>query len=230
VSLPTLQGCLREVFTQWGLPDTLRLDNGYPWGHSSELPTALTLWLAGLDLPCQFNPPRQPRFNGVVEKSHDTSSNWAEPQQCGSVEELQSALLEADRLQREEYPLVDGLARLDLFATLPGKRRAYHPEQEVEQWQESLARACLGQTLASRRVSKQGKVSVYARDYHVGLQHRGQAVFVQYDSEQGEWLFSDRHGVCWCRQKAEQITRERLLGLSISAKESKNQVEPTRGE
>jgi hypothetical protein len=229
VGLPWVQQSLREAFTHWGLPGLLRLDNGYPWGHRAELPTALALWLVGLGVAVHFNPPRQPQDNGVVEKSHGTSTNWVEPQECPSVEALQDALWESDRLQREEYPLAGGKTRRELFAELGQKRRGYVREQEAQQWQEPLAQSYLGQALASRWVSSQGKVSVYARNYQLGLQHRGKKVFVQFDAESREWLFTDRQGVRLCKHPAEQVTRERLLGLSISAKASKNRVQEQPG-
>jgi hypothetical protein len=225
VSLPGVQQSLREVFTRWGLPALLRLDNGYPWGHRNELPTALALWLAGLRVELHFNPPRQPQDNGVVEKSHGTSVNWVEPQQCFSVETLQVALLESDQLQRQEYPLVAGKSRWELFAGLGQKHREYDPQQEAQQWQEALAQTHLSRALVTRRVSVQGKVSVYARDYQVGLQHKGKKVFVQFDSDTREWLFTNAEGVRLCQHPAEQITRERIRELSISAKASKNQAQ-----
>jgi hypothetical protein len=31
----------RRVFTRWGLPRAVRVDNGYPWGTPRDLPTGL---------------------------------------------------------------------------------------------------------------------------------------------------------------------------------------------
>jgi hypothetical protein len=226
VALPQVQHTLRAAFTTWGLPEQLRLDNGYPWGHRAELPTVVALWLVGLGVGVHFNPPRQPQDNGVVEKSHGTSTNWVEPEQCDGVEELERALVESDRMQRQEYPLSQGRSRVQLFPGLGQKRRDYQDPPESDRWQESLARVYLGQSLATRWVSSQGKVSVYARDYQVGLQHRGKKVFVQYDAQTRGWLFTDVRGVRLCTHPAEQITADRIRGLSISAKASKNPPNP----
>src|SRR5262249_34516179 len=43
-----VQQALRRVFGRWGLPGRLRVDNGYPWGNSGDLPPELALWLLGL--------------------------------------------------------------------------------------------------------------------------------------------------------------------------------------
>ena len=50
---------------------------------------------------------------------------------------------------------------------------------------------------------------------------------VQYDAGAGAWVFSDAHGVQWCRAPAEQISAERILALDISARPSKNGGKPS---
>lgn len=213
---------LREALTRWGLPGGLRLDNGYPWGHANGLPTALALWLAGLGLGLTFNPPRRPRDNGVVERSHGVTRGWAEPWACRDAGELQARADDLDHIQREEYPVQAGRTRRQLFPGLWQPRRPYSREAEAGLWREDAARAHLAARVARRRVDSQGKVTVYARPYHVGVVHRGQEALVQYDARAGEWLFTDTQRVQWCRLRAEQISAERILALDISTRPSKN--------
>src|ERR1700752_3265137 len=118
-----VQNALRQAFIRWGLPLALRLDNGYPWGNWSELPTALALWMVGLGIQLKFNPPRRPRDNGVVERSHGVSKRWAEVKTCGSAEELQTRLDDLDKIQREEYQVYRGKTRRELFEGLHSKHR-----------------------------------------------------------------------------------------------------------
>jgi hypothetical protein len=226
VSLPQVREALRDTFTVWGRPDTLRLDNGYPWAAPGELPTVLALWLVGLGVALHFNNPRSPQENGVVEHSHGTSSNWVEPQQCHSAEELQAGLVWTDRIQREEYPHSGAQSRLELFAELARPRHVYRREDEERTWDFGLAQSYLGAAVARRRVDVRGRVSVYAQSYYIGVMHRGQDVFVQYDPQAGEWVFADRGGAQLCRHQAEQITRARLLALVVSAKASHNPTGP----
>ena len=226
--MPLVRNALREAFSRWGRPQTLRLDNGYPWGIWSELPTALALWLVGLDVGLKFNPPRRPQDNGVVERSHGVSKNWAEVPTCGDWRQLQERLTDLDKIQREEYLLRSGRTRWELFPGLRSKQQDYSRQWEQAHWQEKLAREYLGEQVARRRVDKQGRVMIYARSYYVGIVHQHSPALVQYDPEAGEWIFSAEDGVQWCRHKAEQITAARINALDISAKPSRNHGKTSR--
>lgn len=214
------QDALRGAFGRWGLPGALRLDNGYPWGNWSEFPTALALWLAGLALALKFNPPRKPRDNGVVERSHGVTKNWAEVSTCKSASELQARVDDLDKIQREEYHVCQGKSRWELFAGLGEKWGEYDPQEAG--WREDLARGYLAEQVALRRVDGQGKVKVYARGYYVGVIHKGKQCAVQYDAEGNEWVFGSPDGVQWCRREAGQITAARIRALEVSAKTSRN--------
>ena len=62
------QAQLRLAFARWGRPGRLRVDNGTPWGAArGDLPTDLGLWLAGLEIGVDYNPPATPQDNGVIE-------------------------------------------------------------------------------------------------------------------------------------------------------------------
>jgi len=207
----------RQAFARWGLPGRLRLDNGFPWGSFSELPTALALWLAGLGLGLTFNRPRHPRENGVVERSHQTAQAWAEPERCASAAELQRRLDAMDRIQRERYPRVCGLTRWELYPALRRARRPYSEPWEQQNWSLEAARHYLGKRVAQRTVSSQGQVKVYDHAYYVGRLHKGQQAFVQYNAAANQWHFADAKGCEWCHRPAEQMSQERILALAISA-------------
>ena len=211
-----MQARLREAFGRWGLPGRLRLDNGLPWGGWNDLPTALTLWLVGLGLEVEFNPPGQKQLNGVVEKSQDTGQRWCEPQKCHSPEELQGRLEAMDRIQREVYPSLQGRARQAVFPQLSQPARAYAAEQEAGQWELRRAQEYLAGHTAVRRVSGRGQVCVYARRYSVGAKHAGQEARVYYDAGSGEWVFLSAAGEVWRRLTALEISRERIVALEVS--------------
>jgi hypothetical protein len=113
---------LRAAFARWGKPRCLRVDNGYPWGATGGLPTLLALWLAGLGVALATNPPRQPKANARVERSQRTAAAWAEPGSCADAHALEQRLEQEDRLQRQEYPAIDGRSRRAALPVLAALR------------------------------------------------------------------------------------------------------------
>jgi transposase InsO family protein len=159
------QAVLREAFTKWGRPDRLRVDNGAPWGSPGDLPTDLELWLKGLGVGLECNPPRSPQDNGVVERSQGTAKRWGEPGQCDTFEELQARLDLMDKIQREEYPSLAGRSRLEAHPSLVHSGRSYTPQWEETDWDFEAAAARLAGYAARRLVSSEGKISVYNKSY-----------------------------------------------------------------
>ena len=217
-----MQDSFRGAFARWGMPNTLRLDNGYPWGHANDLPTPLALWLAGLGIKIHFNNPRSPRENGGVERSHGVTKGWAEPQTCADAGELQRRVDETDRIQREQYPADGKRSRLSLYPELAKANRPYDREWEQSGWDEGKARQYLSLHVARRRVDGNGKAWVYGKAYYIGAMHKGKEAVVQYDPEAGEWMFGGRDGSAWCRHRAGQINRAAICSLTVSAKPSRN--------
>jgi hypothetical protein len=124
------------------------------------LPTDLVLWLAGLAVAVQANPPRRPQDNGVVERSQGTGKRWGDPAFCATVAQLQTGVDEADRIQREEYPNRAGRSRLEVFPELTHSGRPYTRDEEPTVWDRERARQCLAQFGVIRTVNGSGGVSV----------------------------------------------------------------------
>jgi hypothetical protein len=218
VSPTDVQGYFRDVFRRWGRPQCLRLDNGLPWANWNDLPTALALWLVGLGIDLIFNPPRQPHYNGVVEKSQDTGQRWSEPYACQTVDELQARLNWMDTLQREAYPSLQGRSRLEVFPELRRPPRVYTMAWEQRHWDLRRAQEYLAGFVAIRWANKQGQVSIYNRRVTVGAQNREKQVVVQYDPEGKSWLLADTEGRLLREVAAPEICYERILAMDISVK------------
>jgi hypothetical protein len=212
-----IQAALRELFGRWGRPAGLRLDNGLPWGGRAEqLPTALALWLVGLGLRLTFNPPRQPRYNGVVEKSHDTNARWTEPHTAASAAEWQARVDAMDRRQREAYPYLGRRSRLEVFPGLTHSGRAYSRAWEEQNWHLGPVREYLARQVVPRRVSSQGRVCLYNRERYVGLRHALQDVLVSYDPDEGEWLVTQEGRGPVARLAAPEVCQDRIINLTLS--------------
>jgi hypothetical protein len=214
-----VQAAVRQMFSNYGLPEGMRLDNGLPWGDvgGHDLPSAMALWLAGLGLELIFNPPRQPRYNGVVEKSNHTNQRWTEPHQAASAEQWQHSVDAMDRRQREAYPYLRGKSRLEVFPQLKHSGRQYSESWEEQNWDVQPAREYLAGYVARRRVSSAGRVTLYHRPYYVGRKHAGTTVLAHYDPQACEWFMTEEGGGQIRRWPAPEICRERILALDISA-------------
>jgi hypothetical protein len=213
-----VQRQLRRAFARWGRPGQFRVDNGTPWGSSGDLPPDLALWLLGLDVGVQWNEPRRPEQNGVVERSQGTGKRWAEPQTCTSPAELQRRLAEVDTIQRERYPSIQGQSRQEAFPQLRHSRRSYSRAWERAHWSLGRVLAQLSGCVVSRRVDKSGMVSLYNRTHYVGKVHAGKDVYVQLDPVRREWVFVDARGQQLRVQPAEQLTRERIERLEVTVR------------
>lgn len=211
-----MQSALREVFTRWGRPEGVRVDNGTPWGSKGDWPTDLALWLIGLGMDIIWNPARRPQDNGVVERSQGTGKRWGEPETCQNPDELQRHMDKMDRIQREVYPSIDGQSRWQAFPGLRKVARPYSKAWEKRHWDMEPVLAHMADYRALRRVDSKGQVSVYGRNHYVGKPRHGQDIYVFLDPIDREWVFSSLQGEQLRRKAAEEITCDRILNLQVT--------------
>ena len=210
-----VQAELRACFARWGLPEAIQFDNGNPWGSCGDLPTPLAAWLIGLGRRVTWIPPRTPQDNGVVERSQGVAKNWAEPELCGSPEELQARLEAEDRVQRECYPHAGVASRLVAYPGLADSGRPYDAAWERSHWSWAAVLAYLAGVPVVRRVDGSGKVGLYHEKMYVGTVNRGKEVIVQFDAGAAEWSVGDRSGVELCRRPLTQFDAAGLCRLPL---------------
>jgi hypothetical protein len=210
-----VQDELRRSLHRWGRPQSVRVDNGYPWGSWGDLPTPWALWLLGLGIGVIWNPPRRPQDNGVVERSQGLAWNWAEPDQCHDATELQRRLDEADQIQRESYPYGSFQSRLEAY---PGLRHSGHPytaKWERENWSWESVLTYMGGVMVPRRVDRCGKIGLYHDKLYVGLVNRGKDVVVHFDAGTAQWVISEPGGTELCRRPLTQFDAKGVCRLPI---------------
>src|SRR5438067_2492495 len=110
---------MRQTFERCGLPQRVRVDNGWPWGSLRDLPPVLALWLWGLGCDLIWNRPAHPQENGVIERFHGLLDQWGEPERCANWQAWGPQLAWVVSMQREHYPAIQGKSR-----------KAAHPELE----------------------------------------------------------------------------------------------------
>jgi len=207
---------LRRVFARWGLPDHVRVDNGYPWGTPRDLPSELALWLIGLGVEPIWNPPARPTCNPKVERCNGLTQQWGELHTCRSPRQAARRLEWAGRVQREEYPAIRGRPRIEAFPALRTPRRAYQPARERALWDLSRVDAFLARGCWIRRADCNGKVSIYGHGRSVGRSRAGREMAVRFDAPARCWSVSDANGEEVKRLPAEELTRKRIMALAVS--------------
>jgi hypothetical protein len=172
--------------------------------------------MIGLGLKVLWNPPRQPQKNGVVERSQGTGKRWSEPKTCMNIDTLRHRLEEQDAIQREDYPSIRGLSRMAAFPRLAHSGRSYRCEDEVRWWDVHRVWDHVSDYVLVRRVDQGGTISLFNRSRYIGKTLRGVEVYVTFDPLAVEWQYKDSEGRCHNRQKAEELTAERILQLDVS--------------
>jgi hypothetical protein len=216
VPVSQVQQTLRKWFARWGLPGRLRVDNGSPWGSSGDLPPDLALWLWGLGVDLHWNDPGQPQQNGVVERSQGTAQRWAEPQACATHAALQQALDRMDRVQRETYPVQGGVSRLAAWPGLKHSGRPYTRTWERQHWNLERVLERLSGYVISRRVSHQGRVTLYNIARPLGQKYRDQWVSLTVDVPRREWLVTDEADRYVCHLPAPELTAAAIQTLHVA--------------
>ena len=216
-----IQEMFRRTFTAWGLPDAIRVDNGYPWGTPRDLPTELALWLIGLGVAVIWNPPGQPQENPKVERCQGVADAWAEPHACADPAQLSTHLGWVCQTQCREYPSIRGGPRVAAYPQLLVPRRSYQPSLEPESWELDRVDRWLSQQVWSRRVGRTGVISMYGHRRSLGRKYQGQEVVVQVDEATRRWVVADQVGEVVAQFLAWELSRDRILHLAVGRKRSK---------
>jgi hypothetical protein len=216
------------VFRRWGLPAHIQVDNGHPWGLNKGLPPDLALWLIGLGIAMHWIPPGQPQRNGTAERGNGVMQQWADPSTCRSRSELRSRLEREGRVQRERYPAIAGLSRMEAYPELRHSGRPYRREDEGAVWDEARVGRFLAAGVYYRRANARGAIWLYGRGRGLGRRHRGKEVSVRFDPAEWQWVVSDHQGQELKRLEAAELVRQRILSLTVGHRRP-DRKRPKRG-
>ena|SRR6185436_9006953 len=168
---------LRSVFTEYGLPDAIRSDNGTPF--ASRAPGGLTafgVFLAKLGIRHERIEPGHPEQNGRHERMHRTLKMETARPPRASISEQQRAFWQYQRFHNEERPheALGLLPPADFYAasTRVMPRHIAPPEYSNEH--------------IVRRVSQKGMVAFAAREVYVGSGLAGELVGAL-EAREGVW-------------------------------------------
>lgn len=179
------------------------------------LPPDLALWLIGLGIAMHWIPPGQPQKNGTGERGNGVMQQWADPSSCRSRAELRSRLEREGQVQRERYPAVAGMSRMEAYPGLRHSERPYRREDEDAMWDEAWVARAVSAGVYYRRANARGAIWLYGWGRSLGRCHRGKEVSVRLDPAAWQWVVSDHQGQELKRLAADELARERILSLTV---------------
>lgn len=209
-----MQSALIAAFRRWGMPDSIRVDNGQPFGdpRGSTIPV-LALWLIAIGVNVIWNRPRRPTDNAQVERMQGTTARWAEVNNAPDLKQLQIRLNQAIVLQRERYQVrrLGSRTRLQVFPQLNTPRRTFLQLG----FEPMRVYHFLAQLTMVRKVSSDGRISIYGRNYQLGMRAARQEVQVSLDQRTLEWICTDDKGNAIKRVPARGMTNDDIWLLTV---------------
>jgi len=216
----TVQADLRQVFSQWGLPDAIRMDRDPIFVGSTRLewPGLLLLWLIGLAVQPIINRAYRPTDNAIVERNHWT---WEQQVVLGqthlSLASVQQATDQTFSERRHELPSrhagCAGQPFAVAFPSLLKPRRPYSLAEEADLFDGARVRAYLAEWQWHRTVDSTGKIALANRNHLVGRAYRGQIVKIGFDPTDQRLVcrLADQQVVA--KLELPEATPEYLMGL-----------------
>src|SRR3954469_2189730 len=210
-----LQQTLCRCFEQWGLPKSIKVDNGQPFGDPQRCSVpVLGLWLIGLGIQVIWNRPATPKDNAKVERMQATSSRWVEIEQCVSCTELQSRLDKAARVQTEQYPLrrMSNKSRKELYPALYSNSRTWSSTAfELGRVQQYLS----SKVVFARKISKRGIINFYAQSVYIGIRYKNSYAYLHYDPSLNHFRVEDENKIAIGWFTADNFNEDNITNLSV---------------
>jgi transposase InsO family protein len=173
----TVRAQLVPVFRRYGLPYTMLMDNGSPWGDSGHQPyTGFTVWLMRLGVRVTHGRPCHPQTQGKDERFH--RSLKAEVLSGHSFRDLAVCQQAFDRW-RHTYNYERPHEALGLAT--PAQRYRL----SLRAFPEMLPTIEYGSTDLVRHVDVNGDISLKWRKFSVGKAFRGQLIALRPTHEDG---------------------------------------------
>jgi len=187
----TVQEQLAALFRRYGLPDSIGVDNGPPWGDSYDQPyTALTLWLIRYGITVWHSRPYHPQTLGKDERFHRTLK-------LEVLSQHSFATLRAAQRAFDEWRTVYNFERPHdaLGGSTPATR--YRPSTRA--CPEQLPAIEYAPDCQVRKIDQNGKLWFHGHVIRLGKAFSGHPVGVRPTNQDGLW------NVYFCHQKVHSI-------------------------
>jgi transposase InsO family protein len=163
----TVQNALTEIFSRYGLPYRMSMDNGFPWAvitRGKRCWTQLSVWLLRLGIRLSFARPYHPQTNGKDERFHRTlklellrDHAWRNLVECQPHFDAWREIYNCDRPHEA------------LGLDVPASRYQVSPRV----FPERLPQIEYPEGTIIRKVEHNGLITVHSQEYFVGEAFRG---------------------------------------------------------
>jgi transposase InsO family protein len=200
-ALPNQQGesvqqALTQTFRLYGLPNTMIMDNGPPWGGDLGYPyTVLTMWLIRLHVGVSHSRAYHPQTMGKDERFHGTlNRELLSARQWQDLADLERSF----ESFRHKYNFIRPHDALGL--EVPASRY----QMSLRLFPESLPPIEYDAGVSVRKVQQKGEISFRGKEMKVGQAFAGYPVGLKPTSTDGVWE------VLFCHQTIKQIDLREL--------------------
>jgi transposase InsO family protein len=192
----SVKPALTETFRLYGLPNSMIMDNGSPWGRDLAHPyTRLTVWLIRLQIRVSHSRPYHPQTMGKDERFHGTlNRELLQRQQWQGLPDLQAAFA----LFRHQYNFIRPHDALGL--EVPASRY----QVSLRSFPESLPPINYDPGVMVRKVQQKGEIYFKGKILHVGHAFSGYPVGLKATATDGVF------DVLFCHQTIRQINLREL--------------------
>lgn len=186
-----IQDALTATFQRYGLPDTLLMDNGSPWGNDAEhVYTPLGVWLIRLGIRVTHSRPYHPQTLGQDERVHRTLEiELRRGRQWRDLLHLQGALARWRDVYNFERP----------HEALDRDTPATHYQPSLRRVPDQVPPIEYPAGLLVRKGQQGGVVYVHGREFRIGNAFTGYPIGLQ--PTQVDGVFD----VLFCHQRIDQI-------------------------
>lgn len=224
LTLADAQAACRRAFTQWGLPDRIRTDNGSCFVGTmpqSGFPSYLTLWLKGLGIEHETIDSRHVTQNACVERYNRTYTNLVlRDGPFDSIEQVRELSDTTVHFLNTAYPSHAGRCcgqpPLKAHPQAATPRRRYTPRRERSLFCLKRVDAYLAQFRWQRRADRVGKVSLGRTHYYLGRNNKGLVFDVTFDPVDRCFAFETPDGTVTLKRPALGLDTNDILHIQTS--------------
>ena len=217
----TVRNRLINVFTRYGLPHAMLMDNGAPWSNGRRAGgwSKLTVWLLRHDVQVIHGRPYHPQTQGKEERFHRTLNvEVLQGRRYRDHTQMQKDFDDWRHVYNHQRPH----EALDLDTPASRYRpslRSFHPDLPSIQYDT---------TDVVRKVHVTGQINFHRRVYKLSQAFAGQPVALRPTCEEGRWqVYYCRQRIAWLDERTGQITTRLANGQEVPSGHKQDNPPPS---